>query len=245
MKEQQLSKDNQTQNSQKAIPSIKHEVKNSPAITKIEKISSTINENCICYKFEDDKIHTLFNNNVCRLCGRNRLEKSIKKSHTGIDKNIEKDNNLKKSVEHEGRVSSIAPYSKNTNLKDSPNKKVSQISQQANHQPQQPTNTKYQIKTENIKYIGDKNFSVEKAKVNRASVPPAKYRAEEVQDPKEYQKHKDQKDQKDNKINPQIQNYRNTPASKKITSPNTILSNNYINNPSTKMNEIYAKYGKK
>jgi hypothetical protein len=54
---------------------------------------------CLCHKFDDDKINSLFNNNICRICGRNRLEKSIKKAEGGnllrrsVEKDKDKDNN--------------------------------------------------------------------------------------------------------------------------------------------------------
>lgn len=70
---------------------------------------NTVVESCICYKFDEDKIQTLFNNNICRLCKRNRLEKSIKKTDaTG---------NLRKSNETES----------NSNYKATINKRESSI----------------------------------------------------------------------------------------------------------------------
>lgn len=35
-------------------------------------------ELCICHKYNDDKIKSIFINNICRICGRQRLENSIK-----------------------------------------------------------------------------------------------------------------------------------------------------------------------
>ena len=113
-----------------------------------EKYSVNSNNNdsmCLCYKFEDDKIHTLFNNNICRICGRNKLERSVKKNSEIPASNL--------------RISAEKPIEKagnnhKSNIMNDLNKKLSN-----NYMGNYNSKPSMGIKTENIKFISDKTLN--------------------------------------------------------------------------------------
>jgi hypothetical protein len=121
--------------------------------------------NCVCYKFEDDKIHTLFNNNICRICGRDKNEKSFKTETNGnSNTNYTTTNNANslKSTE-KSNPSSVGKSSILTDL----NMRLSALKTKDdkllnNYMNNNKSNTN--IKNDNVKYIGDKGINLEKKK---------------------------------------------------------------------------------
>lgn len=127
--------------------------------------SSSSNVVCLCYKFDDDKIHTLFNNNICRICKRNRLEKSIKKT--------EPVTNIRKPSENTTNNTHITSGNNNltnnrSNLLNDLNKKLNALKEKDERLTNNYVNVgsgvgvnkpNIGIKTENVKYISDKSLN--------------------------------------------------------------------------------------
>ena len=118
---------------------------------------------CVCCKFEEDKIHTLFNNNVCRICGRFKSEKSLKTdAYTNYTTTNNGNCNLRKSTEQSnqssvGRSSILTDLNKRLSALRTNDEKILNNNMN-NHKSNK------NIKTENVKFIGDNGTNLERKK---------------------------------------------------------------------------------